>query len=157
MYRIVTAGFAVLTALALFAPAPASACSCTNNLTLQEEFGYAAAVFSGRVLSVVPAGDGFHVVVSMEPIARWKGGIGSTVAVVTPNNEGACGYPFEAGSEHLVFGSLFNFQGSPVFFTHLCARTSPLENNPHVPLLGPPLQPTGAAASTWGAIKTLYR
>ena len=157
MSRLMTALFVALTVVAAFAPRTASACSCTNNLTLQEEFGYAAAVFSGRVLSVVPAGDGFNVIVSMEPIARWKGGLGSAVIVVTPDNEGSCGFTFAVGVEYLVFASQPNFQGSPTYFTHLCARTSPLEDNPHVPFLGPPLQPTGALSPTWGGIKTIYR
>jgi hypothetical protein len=137
-------------------PRTAAACSCTNELTLQQEFGFANAVFSGRVVSVDPVGDGFHVLAVLEPIARWKGGIGPTVGVLTPENQGICGFPFEIGGEYLVFAFESYAVGSTPFFTHSCSRTSPLADNPYVPLLGPPLLPTGASPTTWGAIKLLY-
>ena len=60
-------------------------------------------------------------------------------------------------SEYLVFAFESYAVGSTPFFTHLCSRTSPLADNPYVPLLGPPLLPTGASPTTWGAIKLLYR
>lgn len=157
MSRMATTLFALLSWFAVLAPGTASACSCTNNLTLQQEFDFAAAVFSGRVMSVNPYGDGSQVFVWMEPIARWKGGISTPLFVFTPENEGACGFPFAVGGEYLVFASSGTLDGSPIFWTHLCSRTSPLEDNPHVPLLGPPLVPTGVLSPTWGGIKTLYR
>ena len=157
MSRLATPLFALLAWFAVSAPGTASACSCTNNLTLQQEFDFAAAVFSARVVQVEPYGDGLHVFVWLEPIARWKGGISSPLLVFTPANEGICGFPFVVDGEYLVFATSGTLDGAPIFFTHLCARTSPLEDNPHVPLLGPPLVPTGAAAPTWGAIKALYR
>ena len=145
-----------IAALAILAsPLPVSACSCTNQLTLEQEFGYAAAVFSGRVISITPEPDGLHVLAMLEPIARWKGGIGATVPVYTPSNGGACGFPFEVDGEYLVFGSASDPSGP--FFTHLCAKSSPLEGNVYVPLLGPPLIPTGTRSPSWGALKRFYR
>ncbi len=148
---------ALLTGAAFLAPSRVSACSCTNELTLEQEFGFAMAVFAGRVSSITPEGDGFHVRVMLEPSARWKGGFGSTVPVITPNNEGACGFPFEVDGEYLVFAFNGGSGADPPFFTHLCAKTSSLPGNVYVPQLGPPLVPTRTLTPTWGALKQLYR
>jgi hypothetical protein len=157
MLRFVTSLFALLASVAVLTPGSVSACSCTNNLTLQEEVGYATSVFSGRVLSVQSAGDGYNIIATLEPIARWKGPVGASVAVVTPDNHGTCGFEFAVGVEYLVIASQTLFEGNMMPFTHLCSRTGLLENNPFVPQLGPPLLPTDAAPMTWGAIKTIYR
>jgi hypothetical protein len=144
----------LLTALLLLAPASALACSCTNNLTLEQEFGYAAGVFSGRVIAINPVPDDPNtVLVTLDPITRWKGPLEGPQVVATPANEAICGFPFLVGEEYLVFWT--SYQHVP--YTHLCSRTSLLANNSDVPQLPTPQLPVPAAARSWGALKTIYR
>ena len=81
---------ALLVACLVTSPRAASACSCTNNLTTQQEFDYARTVFSGRVLSVEPNAYG-QLTVVFEPIDRWKGPLEYFPYVFTPENGGVCG------------------------------------------------------------------
>ena len=69
--RVVVA--VVLACVVCIAPRAAHGCSCTNNLTLQEEFDSATGVFSGRVLSVTPSYVPELNWVVLQPITRWKG------------------------------------------------------------------------------------
>ena len=149
---------ALLAASLVASPLPASACSCTNNLTTMEEFGYARTVFSGRVLSVEPNAYG-QLTVEFQPIDRWKGPLEYVPYVFTPENDGVCGYHFEVGQEYLVFVTVtyVGITYTPVPFTHLCSRTSPLEGNPYVAELPPPLLPVPATRSAWGTLKVRYR
>ena len=149
-------------ALAVFAacgPHLARACSCTNNLTLQQEFDYAAGVFSGTVLGIEHSPTSPYLFVTLRPIARWKGGLTDPFVLVTPEDPGACGFPFEVGVDYLVFYS-FTCYSTPCTslpFTHLCTRNSLLEDNPYVSLLPPPELPVPARHVTWGALKGHYR
>lgn len=150
----------LLPALLLVAPASALACSCTNNLTLEQEFGYAAGVFSGRVISVDPVpNDPYTVLVTLDPITRWKGPLEGPQVVATPADEAICGYPFLVGEEYLVFWTYAN--AGPYYphvpYTHLCSKTSPLPDNGYVPLLPSPEQTVQARPRSWGALKTIYR
>lgn len=149
---------ALLAALLLGAPALASACSCTNQLTLQQEFDYAWLVFSGRVTGIQPDPFG-TLVVTFEPLQRWKGPLDFAQIVVTPPNSAACGFPFEPGQEYLVFATMayYGLTYTPTPFTHLCSRTAPLADNPYLPEMPPPLLTTTAARPTWGALKTIHR
>lgn len=152
-------GFApLLAALLLAAPVAATACSCTNELTLQQEFDAAWVVFSGRVLQVQPDPFG-TLAVYLEPIQRWKGPLEYVQLVVTPLDEAVCGFPFVVGGEYLVFGNLsyYGITYTPAPFTHLCARTSPLAGNPYLAEMPPPLVTTPAARASWGRLKTIYR
>lgn len=147
---------ALLAAL-LATPRSAAACSCTNNLTLQQEFDYASVVFSGRVLEIQPGFDNM-LEVRFEPLQRWKGPLHSAQLVVTPLDTAACGFPFEVGEEYLVFTTgMFYGVASHAEFTHLCSRTSLLAGNPHLPGLPPPLATTPAARPSWGTLKIAYR
>jgi hypothetical protein len=151
---------AVLLAALLMIPASSRACSCTNNLTLQEEYDNATGVFAGRVLSIQPSGlgDG-KLVVFLEPLIRWKGPLDYTQLLITPENPAICGYPFEVGTDYLVFYSMvgYGLTYTPTPFTHLCSRTSPLEGNTFVPLLPAPQVTTAAPGRTWGSLKIRYR
>jgi hypothetical protein len=122
-----------------------------------QEFGYAAAVFAGTVTDIQPVGDGVNEVVTMTPTIRWKGGFDDPVLVVTGLNGGVCGFPFAIGESYLVFASNTVYAGNPAFFTHLCAKTGVLANNPYVSELPPPLQPVPTSLKTWGALKSFYR
>lgn len=152
-------GAATLLAASLVAaPLPALACSCTNNLTTQQEFDYAHSVFSGRVLSVQPNAYG-QLTVEFQPIDRWKGPLDYVPYVFTPLNSAVCGYEFVVGQEYLVFVTI-SYVGvtyTPVPFTHLCSRTSLLEGNPYLAELPPPLLPVPTSRSAWGALKVRYR
>lgn len=149
---------ALLAALLLGAPVHATACSCTNQLTLQQEFDGAWLVFSGRVTSIQPDPFG-TLAVFFEPLQRWKGPLGFQQLVVTPLDTGVCGFPFEVGEEYLVFATMtyYGITLTPAPFTHLCSRTSLLAGNIYLPDLPPPLVTTPAARPTWGALKTIHR
>lgn len=157
--RRLSSSLAVLLAAGLVAsPLPAFACSCTNNLTTQQEFDYAYSVFSGRVLSVQPNAYG-SLVVEFQPIDRWKGPLEYVPYVFTPPNSAVCGYDFVVGQEYLVFVTI-TYVGvtyTPAWFTHLCSRTSPLDGNPYLSELPPPILPVPAARSAWGSLKVRYR
>jgi hypothetical protein len=133
------------------------ACSCTNERTLAQEFESAAAVFTGRVTAVQPAGDGFNVIVSLTPLLRWKGGLSVPLTLATPENSGICGYAFEIGREYLVFAWPYTISGQQTIFTHLCSRTGSAEGNPDITNLGPPLVPTAVRAISWGSVKRVWR
>lgn len=148
----------LLGALLLAVPVAAAACSCTNELTLQQEFDGAWLVFSGRVLEI--QADPFGTLaVQLEPIQRWKGPLQYVQLVVTPVDEAVCGFPFVVGEEYLVFTTMsyYGITYTPTPFTHLCARTSPLAGNPYLADMPPPLVTTPAAPATWGRLKTIYR
>lgn len=149
---------ALFVAFLIASPLPVSACSCTNNLTTLEEFGYAQLVFTGRVTSIQPDPYG-TLAVEFEPINRWKGPLQYVQLVITPLNSAGCGYEFEVGQDYLVFASLYGYGPTytPTPFTHLCSRTSHLEGNPYLAELPPPLLPTPASRPTWGTLKVRYR
>jgi hypothetical protein len=158
MRRFPWALAALLAACLTASPLPASACSCTNNLTTQQEFDYAWKVYSGRVLSVQTDLSG-NLIVGVVPIDRWKGPIDYTEVVVTPPNEAVCGFPFEVGQEYLIFATV-TYTGityTPTPFTHLCSRTGLLAGNPYLSELPPPLLPTPTRRTAWGTLKVRYR
>jgi hypothetical protein len=150
-----------LVLVAALAPGAASACSCTNELTLEEEFGYAWTVFSGRVLAVQPSVEvnAPPLAIIIQPLERWKGPLGDPQVVYTNLDEATCGYPFEVGQDYLIFTTLtyVGITYSPAHFTHLCAKTSPLAGNVFVPLLPAPQLPTPTRQATWGRLKLHYR
>jgi hypothetical protein len=148
----------LLAACLVASPLPASACSCTNNLTTQQEFDYAYAVFSGRELSIQPNAYG-QLAVEFQPIERWKGPIDYVQFVATPPNPAVCGYNFVVGQEYLVFVTItyVGITYTPEAFTHLCSRTSPLEGNPYLGELPPPLLPVPVSRPAWGTLKVRYR
>jgi|SRR5262245_47313500 len=154
--------FAVsLVVAAALVPGAALACSCTNELTLEEEFNYSWTVFSGRVLAVEPSTEvnAPPVAVYLQPLERWKGPLADPQLVYTNLSEASCAFPFEVGQEYLVFSTLIyvGLTYSPAQFTHLCAKTSPLEGNVFVPQLPAPVVPTPARQATWGSVKLHYR
>lgn len=148
-----------LVAALLAAPVTAAACSCTYEPTLQEEFDSATRVFSGRVLWINPSPYGEWNEVMFEPLERWKGPMDPGIVVVTGSNDGVCGNHFEVGGEYLLFCWVLSYgiTLTPMPFTHSCSRTAPLEANPWISLLPPPVLPVSAARPTWGALKTIHR
>jgi hypothetical protein len=150
-----------LVVAAALAPGTALACSCTNELTLQQEFDYARTVFSGRVLSVGPSVEvnAPPVQALIQPLQRWKGPLDFVQVVYTNLDEGSCGFPFVVGQDYLIFGTLtyVGITYSPALFTHSCSKSGALEGNPFVPQLPPALLPTPARNATWGTVKHFYR
>lgn len=158
MRRFQWTAAALLAAGLAATPLAAMACSCTNNLTVQQEFDNAWKVFSGRVLSV--QADPFGtLLIEIAPIGRWKGSIDYVEHVVTPLSGAVCGFPFEVGQGYLVFAGVtgYGLTYTPTPFTHLCSRTSLLEGNEFLSQLPPPLLPTPTTRSAWGALKVRYR
>ena len=155
--RSVVLLLATALATALGAAARLEACTCTNEPTLAQEFESAAAVFTGRVTAIQPAGDGFNVIVTLTPLLRWKGGLDDPVILATPENAGICGYAFEIAREYLVFAWPYSISGQETIFTHLCSRTASAEGNQDIPNLGSPLVPTAVRAMSWGGVKRAWR
>src|ERR1043165_5497088 len=79
----------------------AAACSCAPPRSPSIERERAAAVFSGRVLTVkeykAPSNFAGLAEVVFEVDKVWKGNHSRTITVFTPNNSAACGYGFAAG------------------------------------------------------------
>jgi hypothetical protein len=60
----------------------------------------------------------------MVPDLSWKGALADTVIVWTPDNVGACGFPFEKGEQYLVFATR---RDSTSLKTDACALTQRLD------------------------------
>ncbi|MEZ4700611.1 MAG: hypothetical protein R2834_09810 [Rhodothermales bacterium] len=108
--------------LLAFAPAAAYACSCVMPGTPAAERNQAAAVFSGRVRSIVEIDD--RLIVRIDVDKSWKGISDGEVVVTTATNSAACGYGFEKGKSYLIYAHAFDGAGLSV---NLCSRTQRLE------------------------------
>jgi len=151
----------LLLAVSLFRPAPSAAtpvpeCSCSSFPTLAQALDASNAVFKGLILSTRSA-EPVHsrkVWATIRVTACWKGSLGETVDILTPENEGLCGMEFAAGYEYLVFAS-----SGPSFGlgTDLCDRShyAP-EGDADVIALGSP-KPAAVTRVSWGAVKSLFR
>ncbi|MEM9069996.1 MAG: hypothetical protein AAGE52_15900 [Myxococcota bacterium] len=93
-------------------PALAAACSC-NEMTPQEAFANAEAVFEGRV--VTTSVNGGVRTARLRVTQAWKGVQTEEVTLTTPAEESLCGVPFVEGSHWFVYAG-----GSG---TDLCQRT----------------------------------
>jgi hypothetical protein len=98
--------------------APAEGCSCAGVGPPCQAFWSAEAVFDATVLKIekneqrafvstdggppVPALFN-DLVVTLEVHRPWKGPAGDRIQVLTNDNSGSCGYPFEPGVRYLVF------------------------------------------------------
>jgi hypothetical protein len=105
-----------------FRPSPAHACQCPEPSPPADAFNYAAAVFTGRVITVYAP---LNIPAFARPIARWwpglyrsntlykpratitvttswKGVTSSEVTVISGEGSG-CDYGFEKGREYLIY------------------------------------------------------
>ncbi|BET67847.1 hypothetical protein ASA1KI_27650 [Opitutales bacterium ASA1] len=103
------------------APVLACACSCgpppEPYVALQE----AATVFFGTAIArSSPDADGF-VQVRFRVDQTFKGWIRPEVTICTMASEASCGFPFELGTDYLVYA--YSDEDGTLLFTHLCART----------------------------------
>jgi hypothetical protein len=95
---------AILAALLLaVTPAPADACSCGRIDVPCERFWKVAAVFIGRVESIVRAPSQKPIfadrIVTFSVVEAFRGITASQVVVRTPGGGGDCGYPFKQGRD----------------------------------------------------------
>lgn len=102
--------------------APVFACECLPRGTPTEELNKAAAVFSGKVTATrIVQGDQFpEVEVTFDVSTVWKGLVSKTIIVKTADNSAACGYPFRAGEEYIVYA----YGEEDDLQTGICTRTA---------------------------------
>lgn len=145
-----------LLALVVFigSPSDAPACSCTNLPDFTRAYQQSQAIFMGEVLEIASAAPEYpyDVRVTFQVEADWKGDVGATVAVLTPDNEGTCGFPFVVGTRYLVYALGAPYSGE--LSTGLCWRTH--ETWPEDPDLAL-LDPTPVSTGSWGSVKVRYR
>ncbi len=114
---------------------PVSACSCIMPGPPNEGFEQAHAVFSGKVTAISGGtnilsglmelaglgGSGIYGrLVTFAVTDSWKGVETAEVKVRTGIGGGDCGYPFDVGSEYLVYG----FEDGSRLTAHICSRTT---------------------------------
>ena len=115
-------------------PPAARACSCVSIPAPLAALGEAETVFSGTVVARrdvnKPRADG--VIGSMDPVEYtiavlevWKGELADTVALRTARSSASCGYPFEIGTQYLIYAD--TRAGTGCLRTNLCTRTKRLE------------------------------
>lgn len=101
----------------LWSPA-AHACKCAEPAGAVEAAAGAAAVFEGQVTKI-SAVDAQTQRVELKVPRAWKGVSSEQVAVTTPAESAACGYPFQLGESYLVYASA---GGDGLRVVH-CSRT----------------------------------
>ena len=111
------------------------ACSCMK-LRTEQLSAKADVVFVGQVEQVGPDDTEYHVgekyIIKANQVtatvavrSQHKGTVGERVKVNTAASDAACGYPFEAGREYLIYATVEpTYVGE--FHTGLCAGTKPL-------------------------------
>ena len=104
----------------VMSPSRSFACSCAAPGTPAEALAESALVFRGTVTSIGPSDDDRRLRVRFEVATVWKGSEAETVALATPSDTAACGYPFEEQVEYVVY----SYDGANVA---LCSRTAPVE------------------------------
>jgi hypothetical protein len=137
-------------AAVLLTSTPAEPCDCRRLPEPSPGIGTEATfIFTGRVVEVRERSE--HLIITREtsgetsvrPLERsvvfqlsraWRGVTSKTFTVNTDWSD--CMYPFEVGSDYLVFADLAN-RGRP--YTSICYRTTPADRaEPLLKLLGAP-------------------
>ena len=132
----------------------AYACSCAS-LSPSQQAQMADVVFLGTVTSInVPSGPQINSdspeQVTFDVSSVQKGSLGQTTVVSTSMSQGTCGYPFQVGSQYIVYAQ----SGGGQLATGLCAGTNQYGSTPNVrpgpgadlSLLGDPI--------LWGVLGT---
>ena len=87
----------------------------------------AAAVFSGRVIAIVPYGtNSVNVTIMVRTI--WKGDVEKEVRVTTLKSSNACGFPFRKGEEYLIYARTVGRGKDKRLSAGLCSRTKRLSD-----------------------------
>ena len=134
----------------------ATACQCPP-IALYRYVEFSDAVFSGMpfLVRLSLAGEYWVREAVMVRFDCWKGSVADTVHVFTPISPAACGVPFVAGEEYLVFA----WRNGQHFSTDSCQTGKLASAQMYViPYLGPPTNcAVGVNGNTWGAVKQLYK
>jgi hypothetical protein len=137
------------------------ACSCGPNYppSVLDQYNSVDAAFTGIVISV-RTHDTFTAFDDVEFLVTgvWKGVSAPVVHVLTANGTGSCGIPFFLflNEEFVVYADADWIYPSGPLSTHMCTRTTGVENaQEDFEVLGSPY-PIPVGESTWGAIKALY-
>lgn len=108
------------------------ACSCLRfpdaplSKQVKEARGKSDAVFTGKVLEVTKNTEGGRSV-KLEIINSWKGNLSKEIILLTGNDDGDCGYPFEVGKTYLVYADNGTMYSSvDRLETTICSRTKSL-------------------------------
>ncbi len=103
------------------------ACSCVADITPEETYSHADAVFSGIVQSVEEKsvwGKSFREVV-FDAQTIWKGEPKSTIKVVTGTGGGDCGFDFTEGEMYVVYAGYGGIYGDEkTLEVNICNRTA---------------------------------
>lgn len=109
----------------------AEACTCTGPMPPCQEYGAAAAVFTGTVIDIstvsVELGEGERKHAYNKKLVRFsveqafRGTSGSEVEIATGSGGGDCGYHFEQGKQYIVYA--YNDSESKRLGTGICTRT----------------------------------
>ena len=120
-----------------FAAAETSlACSCfaptgTPKTQVANAYKNSAAIFSGKVTSVEPTGDGNYFTVTLTVNDSWKGTTDTEIKITTARDSAMCGYYFEVGKEYIVYA-----HGTAADLgVGNCSRTSGLSDNSDIKYL----------------------
>jgi len=110
LMRLVAFIFVWLTVGSFVVPGPMMACTCAAPATAAEALQRSVAVFSGKVTAVHrPLWDRLGVShtgrhrVTFAVLKSWKGSPVSNMDVITRLTGEACGFPFQANREYLVY------------------------------------------------------
>lgn len=140
-------------------PPSARACGCVSIPAPLVALGEATAVFSGTVVAKQDAskpradrriGGMEYVKYTIAVLEVWKGELADTVAVRTPRGSGMCEYPFEIGTQYLIYADTRADTGC--LRTNLCTRTKPLKHADEDIARLKSLGVTGAAEDVDGAV-----
>ena len=104
----------------VMSPTSSYACSCAPPGTPAEALAHSDLVFRGTVTSIRPGDDEHQLAVQFDVQTVWKGTNTDTITLVTQQDTAACGYPFDAGLEYVVY----SYDGTDVA---RCSRTAPVE------------------------------
>jgi len=110
-------------------PSIASACSCAELPSVEEELDRSQAVFSGKVIDVREKKSlkGYITKsVLFEVTNTWKGVTQSQIIITTGQGGGDCGFDFKEGQEYLVYANESTMYGEKSLVTIVCDRTNEL-------------------------------
>lgn len=113
-------------------PSIASACSCAELPSVQEEFERSKAVFSGKVVDIEERRSvkGYTVKsVLFEVTNTWKGVEQSQIIITTGQGHGDCGYDFTKGKEYVVYANESTMYGVESLVTTMCDLTGLLSSS----------------------------
>ncbi len=104
----------------VISPTSTSACSCALQGTPEDELAGSSLVFRGTVTSIgtLDEGESLSIIFDVETV--WKGPQSETIKLTTYADSAACGYPFDAGVDYVVYSWNGRDVGS-------CGRTAPVE------------------------------